>query len=263
MPDYQTIEVERDARGIVTVTLNRPEVRNAMNAVLIAEMTDAFADLGGDSKVRGVIVRGAGKVFCAGADLNWMRDVEGHTDDEVAADSRKLQTMYCTIADCPKPVAARIHGAAMAGGLGVVACCDVVIAHISTKFCLSEVRLGLVPGIIGPFLLPKTGPSWLRYLGMTAVTIEAPAALQAGLVHEVAEDDEDLDRRIAAHADLMIAASPEATAQTKQLLADFGAAPPAELFDSSLRWNVKARTSEAARAGIGAFLDRRPAPWAE
>ena len=262
MPSYRTISVERDRRGIATVTLDRPEARNAIDAAMIGEITDAFAALRGDGGIRGVVVRGAGKVFCAGADLHWMRDVEGHDAEQVARDSRRLQTMYRAIVDCPKPVAARIHGAAMAGGLGIVACCDVVVAHASTRFCLSEVRLGLVPGVVGPFLLSKVGPGWLRYLAMSAVTIDAPAALRAGLVHEVAEDEDDLDRRVAAHAELMLAASPDALAETKRLLAGLGAAPAAGSFAHSLQANVRARTSEAARVGIGAFLDRRPPPWA-
>ena len=210
MSEYQTIAVSNDANGIAGVTLNRPEVRNAMNARLIAEVTDAFTTLGSDDGVRAIVIRGAGKIFCAGADLNWMRDVENHTADEVAADSRRLEAMYRAIDDCPKTTIARIHGAAMAGAPGIAACCDVVIAERSTMFRVSEVRLGLTPGIISTFLLPKVGASRLRYWAVSAVPFDAEEALRAGLVHRIADGEDDLDRAIDEHIGLALAASPRA-----------------------------------------------------
>ncbi len=261
MSDYETIAVSRDGNGIAGVTLSRPEVRNAMNARLIAEVTDAFTTLGADDGVRAIVIRGAGKVFCAGADLNWMRDVENHTADEVAADSRRLEAMYRAIDDCPKTTIARVHGAAMAGALGIVACSDAVIAERSTKFCVSEVRLGLTPGIISTFLLPKVGASRMRYWAVSAIVFEAEEALRAGLVHRIADDEDDLDRAIDAQIDLALAAAPEAVAWTKELLAEAGGAGDPAVFERGLRSNLRARTSEVAKAGIAAFLDKRAAPW--
>ncbi len=261
MPDHQTITVSTDDRGIASVTLNRPEVRNAMNARLIAEVTDAFTTLGADGGVRAVVVRGAGKAFCAGADLNWMRDVENHSADEVAADSRRLEAMYRAIDECPKTVIARLHGAAMAGALGIASCADVVIAERATKFCVSEVRLGLTPGIISTFVLPKVGASRLRYWAVSAIVFDAEEALRAGLVHRVADGEDELDRQVDAQIGLALAASPEAVAWTKELLAEATGAGDAGAFERGLRWNVRARTSDVAKAGIGAFLDKRAPPW--
>ena len=177
MSDYETIAVSTEVNGIASVTLNRPEVRNAMNARLIAEVTDAFTALGADQGVRAIVVQGAGKAFCAGADLNWMRDVEDHSSEEVAADSRWLEAMYRAIDECPKTTIARLHGAAMAGALGITACADVAIAEKGTKFCVSEVRLGLTPGIISTFVLPKVGASRLRYWAVSAVGHTGPVRL--------------------------------------------------------------------------------------
>ncbi len=261
MSDFETIAVAIDGNGIATVTLDRPEVRNAMNARLIAEVTDAFTTLGADDGVRAIVVRGAGKVFCAGADLNWMRDVETHTADEVAADSRRLEAMYRAIDGCPKTTIARVHGAAMAGALGIAACCDVAIAERSTKFRVSEVRLGLTPGIISTFLLPKVGASRLRYWAVSAIPFDAEEALRAGLVHRIADGEDDLDRKIDEQIALALAAAPEAVAWTKQLLAEAGAAGDEAAFDRGLQWNLLARPSEVAKAGIAAFLDKRPPPW--
>ena len=262
MPRYETIEVACTDSGIATVTLNRPEVRNAMNPTLIGEVTAAVAALGGDDAVRAIVIGGAGKVFCAGADLNWMRDVGDQSEKEVAGDSRNLQKMYRTIATCRKPTIARVHGAAMAGGLGIVACCDIAIAESAAKFCVSEVRLGLVPGIISVFLLPRIGPSWLRYLSVSAVTFDAAVAQRAGLVHELAADEAALDDRVSACADLLLAASPDAIAMCKDLLADVGAAPRDDLAEAALGWNVRARKSPAAQEGMTAFLERRAPQWA-
>ena len=261
MSDYETIAVSKDENGIANVTLNRPEVRNAMNARLIAEVTDAFTTLGADGGVRAIVIRGAGKAFCAGADLNWMRDVESHTAEEVAADSRRLQAMYRAIDGCPKTTIARVHGAAMAGALGIATCSDVVIAERSTKFRVSEVRLGLTPGIISTFLLPKVGASRMRYWAVSAIVFEAEEALRAGLVHRIADGEDELDRAVEAQIGLALAAAPEAVAWTKELLAEArGAGDPAAL-EHGLQSNVRARTSEVAKAGIAAFLDKQPPPW--
>lgn len=261
MADNETLAVSRDGRGIATVTLDRPAVRNAMNPTMMDALAAAIEELGADDTVRAIVLAGSGPVFCAGADLNWMRDTEGASAEEVAVDSRRLQSMYGALASCPKMTIARVHGAAMAGGLGLVGCCDVVVAAAGTKFCLSEVRIGLAPGIISSFLLPKIGPGWLRYFAVGAIVFGTDEAARAGLIHETAADETDLDARIEAHCRLALAASPEAIAATKALMADMAAAPDEALFETALAWNVRTRTSDAAKEGIGAFLERRKAGW--
>ncbi len=261
MQQTETLAVSRDERGIATIALDRPAVRNAMNPLLMDELAASVAELGADATVRAIVLRGNGPVFCAGADLNWMRDTEGASPEEVAADSRRLQTMYATLASSPKMTIARIHGATMAGALGLVGCCDVAIAAAGTKFCLSEVRIGLAPGIISSFLLPKIGPGWLRYFAVGAVVFGAGEAARAGLIHETAADGADLDTRVEAHCRLALAASPEAVAATKGLLGEMAAAPDESLFETALSWNVSTRISGSAKEGIGAFLERRKAAW--
>jgi methylglutaconyl-CoA hydratase len=261
MADHETITVSTDGRGIAVVTLNRPEVRNAMNARVIAEVGQAFTALGADPGVRAIVVRGAGKVFCAGADLNWMRDVEDQTADEIAGDSRRLEAMFRAVDECPKTVIARVHGAAMAGALGIVACSDIAIAEEGTKFCVSEVRLGLTPGIISTFVMPKVGASRMRYWSVSAVVFEGAEALRAGLVHRLADGEDELDRMVDEQIDLALTASPDAVAWSKQLLAEVGGAGDPAAFDRGLAWNLRARTSDVAKAGIGAFLEKRPPPW--
>ncbi len=258
---HETIDVEIDPRGIATVALNRPDRRNAINPEMMDELLAALERLGGDEAVRAIVLRGNGTVFCAGGDLNWMRDTEGATEEEVARDSARLQQVYIAVANCPKTIIGRLHGAAMAGALGLVACCDVAIAETDTKFCLSEVRIGLAPGIIAGFLLPKIGAGWFRYLATGAVVFGTEIAARAGLIHEVAEDGADLDARVEAHCRLALAASPEAIAGTKALVADLGYGPDRALYETGLGWNVKTRMSDAAQEGIGAFLERRKARW--
>jgi methylglutaconyl-CoA hydratase len=169
--------------------------------------------------------------------------------------------MYRAIDECPKTVIARLHGAAMAGALGIASCSDVVIAERATKFCVSEVRLGLTPGIISTFVLPKVGASRLRYWAVSAIVFDAEEALRAGLVHRVADGEDELDRQVDAQIGLALAASPEAVAWTKELLAEATGAGDAAAFERGLKWNLRARTSDVAKAGIAAFLDKRPPPW--
>ena len=261
MEANRTIAVETDARGIATIALDRPDRRNAIDPEMMDALLTAFDRLGRDGAVRAIVLRGEGKVFCAGGDLNWMRDTEGATEDEVRRDSARLQRVYAAAAACPKMIVGRLHGAAMAGALGLVACCDVAIAEKDTRFCLSEVRLGLAPGIIAGFLLPRIGAGWFRYLATGAVVSGADVAARSGLIHEVAADETDLDARVEAHCRLALAAAPEAIAGTKALVADLGYGPDPALFDTGLGWNVKTRMSPPAQEGIGAFLERRKPRW--
>lgn len=260
MTDLKTIAVDEDG-AVATVSLNRPEVRNAMNPDMIAEIGAIMHHLNADPAVRVIVLRGNGRTFCAGGDLNWMRDVLGQSEDQVAADSRHLLDMYRAIADSPKLVVARLHGAAVAGALGVVACADVAIAERNATFCVSEVRIGLVPGIIAAFLLPRMGPGWFGYLAKTATPFDAETARLAGLVHEVADDEADLDGRVAAQVERGLQASPDAIEKTGRLIADLGYRIDEETFDTGLLYNAKARLSAEAQEGISAFLEKRRPAW--
>lgn len=261
MKMFSTLIVSVDGEGVATLSLSRPDMRNALNPDMIGELTQALETLSGDSHVRVIVLRGEGAVFCAGADLNWLGDVSGQTKEEVGEDSRRLQRLFTILNRCPKLTIARVHGAAMAGGFGLVACCDVAIAEKSTRFSISEVKLGLVPGLISAFLLGKIGPGHLRYLSRTGALIGAQQALNIGLVHVIADGMEELDQRVNEHVRMGLQASPEAIASCYGLLADIGADPSIDLEAKALAWNVSVRTSPEAREGIEAFLRRRPPAW--
>jgi len=260
MAEFETIAVVTDG-PVATLSLNRPDMRNAMNPAMIREITAAFADFNASDAIRVVVLRGEGKVFCAGGDLNWMRDVLGQTEQQVVDDSRYLLNMYKAINDSPKLVIAAVEGAAIAGALGIISCADIVIAEASTKFCVSEVKIGLVPGIIAAFILPRIGTSWFRYLSKSALLFDTEIARTAGLIHEVASDADDLARRVDAHIRLGLGSSPDAIADTGNLIDSLGYKISEEILDNALLFNAKARLSDAAQEGISAFLGKRPPAW--
>lgn len=262
MADFETIDVAID-RAVATLSLNRPEVRNAMNPVMIREITAAFEEFNASDTVRVVVLRGEGGVFCAGGDLNWMRDVLGQTEAEVVEDSRFLLNMYRAINDSPKLVIAAIEGAAIAGALGILSCADIIIAETKAKFCVSEVKIGLVPGIIAAFIIPRIGTSWFRYLSKSALLFDAETARRTGLVHEIADGPEDLAGRVQHHVELGLSSSPEAIAETGNLIGALGNIISEETFDNALLYNAKARLSNAAQEGISAFLEKRSPAWTE
>lgn len=261
MTGTRTIRVAREGAA-ARLVLDRPEARNAMTPGMIAEIRGAFEGFSADDRLRAVVIEGAGPAFCAGGDLAWMRDVAGMTEAEVAEDSRSLLEMYEAVASCPRTVIARVHGAAYAGALGLLACSDVVVARRDARFCVSEVRVGLVPGIIAALIVPRSGSRWLRYLAASAVPFDGETARLAGLAHELADDDEALDRRVAAHVALALEASPDAVRKTAALIAALDDAPHEELLSIGLRCNAKSRSSEEAREGIAAFLGKRRPSWA-
>ena len=261
MTDYRTISVVIDG-PVARLTLDRPEVRNAMNPEMIGEITGAYDTFNGNNDVRAVVLRGNGGVFCAGGDLNWMKDVLGQTEEEVQEDSRHLLNMYSKINDSPKLVIAALEGAVIAGGLGLVATSDVVIAEARTKFCVSEVKIGLAPGIIAAYMLPRIGAGWMRYLAKTAVLFDGETARMAGLVHEIADDTEDLEKRIETHIGLALGASPDAIKRTGNLIDDLGYSVSEEMLSTGLLYNAKSRLSDEAQEGISSFLEKRKPAWA-
>jgi methylglutaconyl-CoA hydratase len=242
------LRVERDG-AILRVTMARPERRNAFDAALIAELTGAFADVG---DARAVVLAGEGSSFSAGADVEWMRASAALSHDENVADALRLRAMLEAIDGCPAPVIARVQGYALGGGLGLLACSDIVVCEPGAQFAFSEVKLGIVPAVISPFALAKIGPGAARRYFVTGERFGAEVALRIGLVHEVAED---LDAAVSAVVAELSSAGPEAARAAKQL------ARPALSGEETARRIAERRTSEEGQAGLAAFLEKRPPPW--
>ena len=259
---YQTLELDRASGGITTVWMNRPELHNAFNETLIAELTDAFAALQDDPATRVIVLAGRGKSFSAGADLNWMQRAAGYTVEQNQADADKLAAMLRTLYRCGKPTIARVHGAAFGGGTGLTAVCDVAIAGQSAQFALSEVRLGLIPATIGPYVADAIGWRNARRYFLSAERLDAATAARVGLVHEVVADAE-LDARVAHVAAELAKGGPAALAAAKDLLAALRESHPfdeALLADTAHRIAALRATPEA-REGLAAFLGKRAPAW--
>jgi len=245
-----------DARGVATVTLNRPAVHNAFNDALIARLDEAFARLGADPAVRVVVLAGTGKSFCAGADLNWMKAMVGYSEAENVADSSRLADMLYRIYACPKPTIARIHGAALAGGVGLVSACDIAVAAPGASFAITEVRLGLLPANIACYLLPAIGSRALRRYALTAQRFDAAEAHRIGLVDEIAPAD-GLDAAVAGIVEALLAAGPEALAECKRLIDHVGGPLSAQLRHDTAAWLARVRVGAEAQQRMNAFLAKR------
>lgn len=245
-----------ESRGSVRkITLDRPEVRNAFNDELIASLTEAFKTL--PPKVRAVVLAANGPAFCGGGDLNWMRKAANYTEAENIADAVKLAGLFQSIVDCPAVVIARVHGAAFGGGCGLVAAADVAIATPAAKFSFSEVKLGLIPATISPFVVDKIGRGHARALFSTGEVFDADRAHRIGLVHDVVEPDA-LDSRIDACLTAVLSAGPEAVAASKRLAQE----SPVETLESARRL-AAARAGAEGKEGVAAFLDKRRASFVE
>lgn len=240
---------------ITRLTLDRPEVRNALNDELIARLTRAFQDLSRSTRV--VVLAGNGPAFCAGGDLEWMKRAASYTREENERDALRLAHLFQAIADCPAVVIARVHGPAYGGGCGLVAACDVAIASHRAKFAFSEVKLGLVPATISPFVLPKIGAGHARALFTTGEAFTASRAATIGLVHEVTPETE-LDAAIDRTLGHVLASGPQAVALSKRI----AQAAPGTLEDSA-RLLADVRASDEGREGVAAFLEKRPAGFAQ
>lgn len=243
-----------ELRGsVLYLTLDRPEVRNAFNEELFGAITEAFVNL--PNRTRAVVLGGEGKAFCAGGDLEWMKRAAAYSEQENYEDTMRLARTFEAIVQSPAIVIARVHGAAFGGGAGLVACADVAIAHPETKFAFSEVKLGLVPATISPFVLPKIGSGHARALFTTGEVFDAERALRIGLVHELTED---LDAAIQRKLEATLAAGPKAAALAKQI-AQRGF-PNVEVAARTL---AQARASEEGKEGVAAFLEKRSASFVE
>jgi methylglutaconyl-CoA hydratase len=243
------LQIERDD-DLLRVTLARPERRNAFDAALIAELTEAFESVPED--VRAVLLAGEGKSFSAGADVDWMRSSIELSYEENVADARRLRKMLETIDSCPAPVVTRVHGHALGGGCGLVACSDIVVAAPDAVFAFSEVKLGIIPAVISPFALAKIGPSAARRYFVTGEPFGAATALRIGLVHEVAEE---LDAALTRIVEQLLTAGPEAARHAKKLVLE----RPDGL--GTERRIAQRRTSDEGQEGLKAFLEKRAPSW--
>jgi methylglutaconyl-CoA hydratase len=258
--NYQTLEIVRQAQS-ATVVLNRPDVRNAFNEVTIAEITQAFRELGADAGVRAIVLAANGPAFCAGADLNWMKKMAGYTRDENRADAAQLAEMLRTIYRCPKPVIAKVQGDCYAGGMGLVAACDITLAADSANFCLSEVKLGLVPATISPYVIKAIGENAARRYFITAERFSAQEALRIGFVHTVVQADA-LDAATADIVKALSANSPNAVKEAKRLVQDVAGMPLTDaLIADTAERIADIRSSEEGKEGVRSFLEKRKPGW--
>jgi methylglutaconyl-CoA hydratase len=256
-----TFLLERRPDGVVRLTLSRPAIHNAFDDRQIAELTAAFGDLAGDKMVRAIVLTGAGKSFSAGADLNWMRRTTTYGEAENLRDANALAALMKALYQLPQPTVARVNGAALGGGTGLVACCDVVVAGEDALFGTTEVRLGIMPAVIGPYVIAAIGARQARRLMLTGERITAHEAARIGLVHEVVAGDL-LDAAVERVVSDLLKGGPRAIAAAKRLVHDLAGRPvEQELIDETARRIATLRATPEAREGLSAFLEKRKPGW--
>jgi methylglutaconyl-CoA hydratase len=257
LPNLETA----DAGGVRTLWLNRPDLHNAFDEALIASLTAAVEQASKDPAVRVLVLAGRGRSFCAGGDLNWMLRAAKHTAAQNLADARLLAKLFATVSDCPKPVVARVHGNALAGGTGLVAACDLVVADTTARFGTTEVRIGLVPGTIAPYLVRAIGARAASRYFLTGERFNAVEAHRLGLVHELCAPEE-LDVVVGKQLAALQAGGPESLREAKALLRHVtGRAIDAELLEKTAAWIARVRGTPEAQEGLTAFLAKRPPAW--
>lgn len=259
MPDYKTIIAEVDD-NIAGIRLNRPDIRNAFNEVMISELNGVFISLRDEKDLRALVITGEGKSFCAGADIHWMRKMKDYSYEENLKDALELAELMYNIHTFPRPVIGRINGAAIGGGTGLVAACDIVIAAESAKFSFSEVKIGLVPACISPYVVMRVGLSRSNRLFLTGERFDAKRAMEYGLVDEITDDDK-LDDAVKKSLKQVANSGPNAMRISKELLRTVGNYD----FDSLKRYTAeviaKLRVSDEGQEGLAAFLEKRPPGW--
>ena len=257
-----TVDIQRQG-PVAKVFLNRPDVRNAFNDEVIAELSVAFAELGADATLRAIVLGGHGKAFCAGADLSWMRAMADYSWEQNRADAQGLADMLWAIYSCPVPVVGRIHGDCYAGGVGLAAVCDVLVVADTVTFCLSEAKLGLMPGTISPYVIRALGEQASRRYFVTAERFSAAQAQALGLVHEVCAG-EALDAKVDEIVAALVANGPMAARACKRLVQDMAGAPiTSELRAETARRIADLRASDEGREGVQSFLQKRKPSWLE
>jgi len=259
------LRIERSGAGgvVARVTLARPEVRNAFDAELIASLTETFGELGEESpsRLRAVILLGDGPVFCAGADINWQRAARRLSLEENEADAGRLHDMLLAVDRCPVPVVARVHGAALGGGMGLCAAADLVLAVAGTRFGFTETKLGILPAVIAPFVLGKIGESQARAVIPSGERFDAERAQAMGLVHEVLPDAATLDERVDAAVSEIISAGPTAARAAKALIRDLRGRGTDAARELIVNVAARQRVSAEGQEGLSAFLDKRTPRW--
>ena len=256
---YKTLLVDERDR-ILHVTLNRPEVHNAFNEELIGELIDVIDRLG-ERNVRAVVLRGSGANFCAGADLHWMSRMVGFSREENIRDAAQMAKMFATLNSCPLPLIGRVHGAALGGGVGLAAVCDIVIAAADAKFGLTEVKLGILPAIISPYTLAKIGETHARALFLTGERFDAQRALRIGLVHRVVENADALDAAVDETTAQIKTSGPEAVREAKKLIARVAVSAIEDAVPYTIETIATRRVSDEGQAAMKAFLKKEKPPW--
>ncbi len=261
MSDPVILDVNR--RGIATITINRPEVRNAFDESVILRLTELLVELGDREDLRAVVITGAGSAFSSGADVNWMRSMADYSEDQNFEDALQLADLMATLSGFSCPTLARVNGLAFGGGVGLVACCDIAIASTDALFALSEVRLGLVPAVISPYVIDAIGPRQAKRYFLTGERISAVAAKEIGLVHE-AVDPDSLDEAVDGTLSMLLLGGPMAARECKELIATvYGRSVDA---DTALRHKTaeiiaQLRAGEEGQEGLQAFLEKRKPSW--
>lgn len=257
---YETIETALN-QGVALIWLNRPEKRNAIDDRMIGELADAFEAAIDDDAVRTILLSGRGDAFCAGGDLQWMKRAREFTPQQAHEDSARLARLLRTIHESPKPVVARVHGACFAGGMGLAAACDIAIAGTEASFSLSEVKLGLIPSVISPYVIRAIGEHRARRYFLTAEVFDAAEAYRIGLVHDIAQTPE-LDGTINVVLGQLALGGPKALAEAKRLIRDVaGHAIDDALVDDTSARIARIRASDEGQEGIASFFERRRPAW--
>ena len=257
----ETIQTSR-AEGILTITLNRPEVHNAFSEQLIADLIAGFQSIRTDEEIYAVILTGNGKSFCAGADLNWMREMVRYSKEQNIKDSEKILQLYETIATCPKPVIGRINGPAFGGGVGLVAVCDLSVCVPDAKFAFTEVKLGLIPAVISSFVAQRLSPAVMRRLFMTGERFDAQTAKAIGLVDAVVPVEE-LNATIQGWCNQLRTSGPKAIGEVKTLIATMVHMDPKQYQASTVETIAALRISPEGQEGMSAFLEKRKPKWSD
>lgn len=260
---YQTLNVATDSRGVTCVTLDRPDVLNAMDESMIAEIADVFDAIAADPNTRVVILAAAGRAFCAGADLRWMERASVNDEQANLDDARRFANMMLVLQSCPKPVIARVHGAALGGGVGLLCACDIVVSVPQATFSVSEAKFGILPAVIGPYLTNALGKRHALNLALTAEVIEGLRAAEIGLVHTLVEAEE-LDAAIEDIVGKLLRNGPNALGEVKCWFGQLQVGPvEAKVRDKSARIIARVRCTDEAREGFAAFLGKRSASWVQ
>lgn len=257
------VDIDVDSNGCATVRLNRPDRHNAFDDAVIGELRNGFEQLATSNDVRVVVLASAGKSFSAGADLNWMKRMASYDRDANLADARELAAMLQALDNLPQPTIARVQGAAFGGAVGLVSCCDMAIAAASASFCLSEVKIGLIPATISPYVIRAIGERASRRYFMSAERFSADEALRLGLVSQLSAD-EQLDEAVATLVQQLLQNGPQAVRSAKQLVNDIaGKAVTEQLVEDTCKRIADIRISDEGQEGLGAFLEKRKPNWLE